>query len=98
MLVQIAATMTVVRENLEINFQNGPSVFKYWQVQISALAIATLVLRFIRAKVRLWHLADEGYIDADAGKLLRYRKMIGADQEVYCDIKKTCSSCALWLT
>lgn len=35
------------------------------------------------------HVADEGYIDSCAGELLRFRKMIGAENiQVYCDIKK----------
>ena len=35
------------------------------------------------------HVADEGYIDSCAGQLLRFRKMIGAENiQIYCDIKK----------
>ena len=45
---------------------------------------------FIRAEGFVFgHIADEGYIDADAGELLRYRKQIGAENvKIYTDIKK----------
>ncbi|MDJ0646654.1 MAG: BtpA/SgcQ family protein [Flavobacteriaceae bacterium] len=52
---------------------------------------------FIRAEGYVFgHLADEGYIDAQASELLRYRKQIGADHiGVFTDIKKKHSSHAL---
>jgi len=52
---------------------------------------------FVRVEGYLFgHLADEGYIDASAGELLRYRKMIGAERvRVLCDVKKKHSSHAL---
>lgn len=45
---------------------------------------------FIRAEGFLFgHMADEGLIEATAGPLLRYRKMIGAQKvKILCDIKK----------
>ena len=54
-------------------------------------------LDFIRAEGFVFgHLADEGYIDANAGKLLRYRKKIEAnDIAVFTDIKKKHSSHAI---
>lgn len=61
----------------------------------AALAIAKAAnLDFIRAEGFVFgHLADEGYIDANAGPLLRYRKMIEADSiAVFTDIKKKHSS------
>ena len=47
-------------------------------------------LQFIRAEGFVFgHVADEGWIDACAGPLLRYRHSIGADHVgVLCDIKK----------
>jgi membrane complex biogenesis BtpA family protein len=47
-------------------------------------------LDFIRAEGFVFgHLADEGWMDADAGPLLRYRKLIGAeDILILTDIKK----------
>lgn len=49
---------------------------------------------FIRAEGFIFgHIADEGYMDADGGELLRYRKQIGAESvKVYTDIKKKHSS------
>ncbi|VDP06728.1 unnamed protein product [Soboliphyme baturini] len=49
---------------------------------------------FIRAEGFIFsHVADEGFIDACAGPLLRYRRMIGADHiAVLTDIKKKHSS------
>lgn len=51
-------------------------------------------LDFIRAEGFVFgHLADEGYIDANAGELLRYRKGIDANEiAVFTDIKKKHSS------
>ncbi len=60
-----------------------------------ALAIAKNAgLDFIRAEGFVFgHVADEGYIDANAGELLRYRKVINADHiAVFTDIKKKHSS------
>jgi len=54
-------------------------------------------LDFIRAEGFVFgHVADEGYIDASASELLRYRKNIGADKiPVFTDIKKKHSSHAI---
>jgi len=51
-------------------------------------------LDFIRAEGFVFsHIADEGIIDSDAGDLLRYRKMIDAENIlVFTDIKKKHSS------
>jgi membrane complex biogenesis BtpA family protein len=60
-----------------------------------ALAVAHAAnFEFIRAEGFVYgHLADEGYIDSCAGDLLRYRKMIGADDvAIFTDIKKKHSS------
>ena len=61
----------------------------------AALSIAKNAnLDFIRAEGFVFgHLADEGYIDANAGELLRFRKQIDADNiAVFTDIKKKHSS------
>lgn len=52
---------------------------------------------FIRAEGFVFgHIADEGYIDAQAGKLLRYRKEIDAQSiAIFTDIKKKHSSHAI---
>ena len=54
-------------------------------------------LDFVRAEGFVFgHLADEGYIDSNAGTILRYRKMIEANHiAVFTDIKKKHSSHAL---
>ncbi len=54
-------------------------------------------LDFIRAEGFVFgHVADEGYIDANAGELLRYRKNIDAEHiAVFTDIKKKHSSHAI---
>lgn len=64
----------------------------------SALAVAhNSGIDFIRAEGFVFgHLADEGYIDAQAGALLRYRKLINADQvAIFTDIKKKHASHAI---
>lgn len=63
-----------------------------------ALAVAQAAqFDFIRAEGFVFgHLADEGYIESCAGKLLRYRKAIGAENiAIYTDVKKKHSSHAL---
>lgn len=65
----------------------------------AALAVAHASgARFIRAEGFVYAaIADEGLLDtADAGPLLRYRKMIGAERVgILCDIKKKHSSHAI---
>ncbi len=64
----------------------------------AAVAIANNAgLDFIRAEGFVFgHVADEGYIDANAGALLRYRKSIDAGHiAVFTDIKKKHSSHAI---
>lgn len=56
-----------------------------------ALAVAKACsLDFIRAEGYVFsHIADEGFMDANAGLLLRYRKNIQADDIlIFTDIKK----------
>ena len=58
---------------------------------IEAMAVAHAAgLDFIRAEGYAYaHVADEGIIESSAAKLLRYRKMIGAENvQVWSDIKK----------
>lgn len=64
----------------------------------AALAVALAVdLQFIRAEGFVFgHLADEGWMNSDAGELLRYRRQIGAEHiAIYTDIKKKHSAHAL---
>ncbi|KZC14411.1 Uncharacterized protein F13E9.13, mitochondrial [Dufourea novaeangliae] len=63
-----------------------------------AIAVAKAAdLQFIRAEGFVFsHIADEGFIDACAGSLLRYRKQVDAnDILVFADIKKKHSSHAV---
>ncbi|MEM0999368.1 MAG: BtpA/SgcQ family protein [Bacteroidota bacterium] len=57
----------------------------------AALAAALVAgADFIRAEGFVFgHVADEGWIGSDAGRLLRYRKQIGAEHiQIFTDIKK----------
>ena len=63
-----------------------------------ALAVAYASgFEFVRAEGFVFgHLADEGLMDADAGELMRYRKLIGAEAvHIFTDIKKKHSSHAI---
>jgi len=65
---------------------------------IEALAVAHAAgLDFIRAEGFAYaHVADEGIIEASAARLLRYRKMIGAERvQVWSDVKKKHSAHAI---
>lgn len=65
---------------------------------IEAMAVAHAAgLDFIRAEGFAYaHIADEGLIQASAAKLLRYRKMIGAERvQVWTDVKKKHSAHAI---
>ncbi|HEX3251216.1 MAG TPA: BtpA/SgcQ family protein [Pyrinomonadaceae bacterium] len=65
---------------------------------IEAIAVAHAAnLDFIRAEGYAYaHVADEGIIEASAAKLLRYRKMIGAERvQVWTDVKKKHSAHAI---
>jgi uncharacterized protein len=58
--------------------------------QAAMAAALSAGLDFIRAEgFAFGHVADEGWMDADAGPLLRYRKTIGAENIlIFSDIKK----------
>ena len=60
-----------------------------------AIAVAKMAnLDFIRAEGFVFsHIADEGFMNSDAGEILRYRKLIDAvNIKIYTDIKKKHSS------
>lgn len=86
------------------NMTSGKSNYIPLGIQIlacgnkQALAVAKACqLQFIRAEGFVFgHVADEGYTDACAGDLLRYRKQIEADDIlVFTDLKKKHSSHAI---
>lgn len=65
---------------------------------LEAMAVAHAAgLDFIRAEgFAFAHVADEGIIESSAAELLRYRRMIGADNvQVWTDVKKKHSSHAI---
>lgn len=65
---------------------------------LEAMAVAHAAnLDFIRAESFVFaHVADEGWIESSAAKLLRYRKQIGAERvQVWADVKKKHSSHAV---
>ncbi|HEX8890790.1 MAG TPA: BtpA/SgcQ family protein [Pyrinomonadaceae bacterium] len=65
---------------------------------LEAMAVAHAAgLDFIRAEGYVFaHIADEGWIESSAARLLRYRKQIGADRvRVWTDVKKKHSSHAI---
>jgi uncharacterized protein len=63
-----------------------------------ALAVALVAgLNFVRAEGFVFgHVADEGYIDSNAARLMRYRRNLGAEHiQIFTDVKKKHSSHAL---
>ncbi|XP_063293500.1 uncharacterized protein F13E9.13, mitochondrial-like [Pelobates fuscus] len=74
----------------------GVQILSCGNKQALAVALAT-GLDFIRAEGFVFsHVADEGIVNACAGELLRYRRLIGADHiQIFADIKKKHSSHSL---
>ncbi|KAM4722154.1 uncharacterized protein F13E9.13, mitochondrial-like isoform 2-T2 [Rhinophrynus dorsalis] len=71
----------------------GVQILSCANQQALAVALAS-ELDFIRAEGFVFsHVADEGIVNACAGDLLRYRKVIGAEHiQIFADIKKKHSS------
>ncbi len=89
---EILTTMSLACDQVRRNFPKEKPV----GVQVlaganqGALAIALAAgLDFIRAEAFVFgHVADEGWMNAQAGDLLRYRKNIGAEHvSIFSDIK-----------
>ncbi|XP_050439765.1 uncharacterized protein F13E9.13, mitochondrial [Adelges cooleyi] len=87
---------TSVRQIVPENIPCGLQILAAANNEAIAVAQAAK-FQFIRAEGFVFgHVADEGYIDACAGKLLRYRKVIGAENIcIFTDIKKKHSSHAI---
>lgn len=89
---EIVAAMTAVALAVRRTAPNLPcGVQLLAGANQAALAVALAAdLAFIRAEGFVFsHVADEGWMDSDAGTLLRYRRMVGADHiAVFTDIKK----------
>lgn len=97
---EIVASMT--RVSSEIRRALSPETPCGIQILASAnrqaLAVAKAAdLQFVRAEGFVFsHIADEGFTDACAGDILRYRKSIGAENVlVFTDVKKKHSSHAI---
>ena len=95
---EIVAAMTAI--GIEVKSECGLTVGVQILAgaNIQAMAVAHAAgLDFIRAEGYAYaHVADEGLIEASAAKLLRYRKMIGAERvQVWADVKKKHSAHAI---
>jgi membrane complex biogenesis BtpA family protein len=89
---EIVAAMTAVALAVRRTAPNLPCGLQILAgANQAALAVALAAdLAFIRAEGFVFsHVADEGWMDSDAGALLRYRRMVGADHiAIFTDIKK----------
>ena len=95
---EIVAMMSVIGKEIRRSTKLPCGIQILAGANKEALAVALAAnLDFIRAEGFVFaHLADEGYMDADAGELLRYRKQINAEKIlIFADIKKKHSSHAI---
>jgi membrane complex biogenesis BtpA family protein len=96
--VEVTATLTAVACAVRraVKLPLGIQILAAANKEALATALAA-EMQFIRAEGFVFgHLADEGYMDACAGDLLRYRKLIGAEHiAILTDIKKKHSAHAL---
>ncbi|MDM8531097.1 BtpA/SgcQ family protein [Anaerolineales bacterium HSG25] len=95
---EIVAAMTVVGYEVKNTTGLPCGIQILAGANVEALGVAHAAgLDFIRAEGFVFsHVADEGLIDGQAAKILRYRKQIGADDIlVLTDIKKKHSSHAI---
>jgi uncharacterized protein len=97
---EIVAAMTAianeVKSQVKTDLPVGIQILAGANIEAMAVAHAA-GLDFIRAEGYAYaHVADEGLIQASAAKLLRYRRMIGAERvEVWADVKKKHSAHAI---
>lgn len=95
---EIVSAMTAVAVELRRNIRLPLGIQILAGANKAALAVALAAgFDFIRAEGFVFgHLADEGWMDSDAGELLRFRKQIGAEHiKIFTDIKKKHSSHAV---
>ena len=95
---EIVAAMTLIGAEVKAECQLPVGIQILAGANIEAMAVAHAAgLDFIRAEGFAYaHVADEGIIEASAAKLLRYRKMIGAERvQVWTDVKKKHSAHAI---
>ncbi len=92
---EVIAAMTAVAVQIRQAFKIPLGLQILAGANNAALAVALAAgFDFIRAEGFVFgHLADEGWMNSDAGELLRYRKQIGAEHiHIFTDIKKKHSS------
>jgi membrane complex biogenesis BtpA family protein len=92
------AAMTTIATLLKLQCDLPMGIQILAGANIEALSVASAAnLHFIRAEAFVFgHLADEGFMNADAAELMRYRKHINAEHiKVFVDIKKKHSSHAI---
>ncbi len=92
---EIVACMTAVAAELRKRIRLPIGIQILAGANKEALAVAQAAgLDFIRAEgFTFAHVADEGYMESCAGELLRYRKMIGAENIlIFTDVQKKHSS------
>jgi uncharacterized protein len=95
---EIVAAMTMIAFAVKIKSNLPLGIQILAGANLEAMAVAHAAnLDFIRVEGYAFaHIADEGLIESSAAKLLRYRKMIGAERvAVWADIKKKHSSHAI---
>lgn len=95
---EIVAAMTAIGNEVKAECSLPVGIQILAGANIEAMAVAHAAgLDFIRAEGYAYaHIADEGLIEASAAKLLRYRKMIGAERvQVWTDVKKKHSAHAI---
>jgi len=95
---EIVAAMTAVGIEVKNESKLPVGIQILAGANIEAMAVAHAAnLDFIRAECYAYaHVADEGLIEASAAKLLRFRKMIGAERvQVWTDVKKKHSAHAI---
>ena len=95
---EIVAAMTAIGIEVKSECSLPVGVQILAGANIEAMAVAHAAgLDFIRAEGYAYaHVADEGLIQASAAKLLRYRRMIGAERvQVWTDVKKKHSAHAI---
>ena len=95
---EIVAAMTAIGIEVKSECRLPVGIQILAGANLEAMAVAHAAnLDFIRAEGYAYaHVADEGLIEASAAKLLRYRKMIGAERvQVWTDVKKKHSAHAI---
>ena len=95
---EIVAAMAIIGSEVKTESGLPVGVQILAGANVEAMAVAHAAgLDFIRAEGYAYaHVADEGLIEASAAKLLRYRKLIGAEHvQVWTDVKKKHSAHAI---